>query len=312
MSYKHKFWLKIIKTTEDYLLFVQKNVIPLLKLSLPEHLSFFYTTYQPLPQLKSYNKTKTMIQLIKKMLPLFLAVFTVTLLAANTQPMELQPEFTAATPPALSHEAWDKLLRQNVSADGKVNYKGFQKSKAALNVYLDSLAKNPVQEKWSKAEKMAYWINAYNAFTIKLIVDNYPTTSITKLHDGKPWDVKWIKLGDKTYSLNNIENDILRPQFKDARIHFAINCAAKSCPPILNRAWTAENLNKYLDQQTKAFITNAKFNKINADEVQVSRIFEWYAADFGNLIDFLNKYSATKINPKANVKYVEYEWALNE
>lgn len=212
----------------------------------------------------------------------------------------------------LKHDAWDKLLRQHVTADGKVSYKGFQKSKSDLDAYLDYLGKNPVQDKWSKTEKMAYWINAYNAFTIKLIVNNYPTPSITKLHDGKPWDVKWIKLGDKTYSLNNIENDILRPQFKDARIHFAVNCAAKSCPPLLNRAWTAENLEKNLDQQAKAFVNSSKFNKISASEVSISKIFDWYNVDFDNIVPFLNKYAVTKINANAAVKYADYNWDLNE
>jgi len=253
-----------------------------------------------------------MIQFSKQLLPLFFVVFIAIFLSANNKPMQTEYEYAVPTPPAISHEAWDKLLRANVSADGKVNYKAFQKSEAGLNTYLDYLAKNPVQDKWSKTEKMAYWINAYNAFTIKLILNNYPTTSITKLHDGKPWDVKWIKLGDKTYSLNNVENDILRPQFKDARIHFAVNCAAKSCPPILNRAWTAENLNKNLDQQAKAFINNPKFNKISPTEVQLSKIFEWYAGDFGNIVDFLNPYTSLKINAKATVKYVEYDWSLNE
>lgn len=247
----------------------------------------------------------------KRIMSLLFAVFTAISLPANNETMQPENAFMV-TPPAISHEAWDKLLRQYVSADGKVNYPGFQKSKADLTTYLEYLAKNPVQETWSKNEKMAYWINAYNAFTIKLILNNYPTTSITKLHEGKPWDVKWIKLGDKTYTLNNIENDILRPQFKDARIHFAINCAAKSCPPLLNRAWTAENLQKYLDQQTKAFVNNQQFNKISASEVQLSKIFEWYASDFGNMVEFLNQYTTLKISPKALVKYVEYDWALNE
>jgi hypothetical protein len=221
--------------------------------------------------------------------------------------------FATNTPAeTVSHDAWDKLLRQYVSTAGKVNYKGFQQSKKELTAYLDLLAKNPVQDAWSKNEKMAYWINAYNAFTVKLILDNYPTTSITKLHNGKPWDVKWIKLGEKTYSLNQIENDILRPQFKDARIHFALNCAAQSCPPLLNRAFTAENLNKYLDQQTKAFINNAKFNTISANAVQVSRIFDWYGSDFGDVVAYLNKYSTVKINAKTPVQFTEYNWALNE
>ncbi len=211
-----------------------------------------------------------------------------------------------------SHKIWDQLLQKYVSSAGKVNYKGFKQSKTQLNAYLDELAKNPVQDKWSKAEKMAYWINAYNAFTIKLIVDNYPVSSITKLHNGKPWDVKWIKLGNQTYSLNNIENDILRPQFKDARIHFAVNCAAKSCPPLLNRAWTAENLDQYLNQQAKAFINHATYNKISVSAVQLSKIFEWYGEDFGDIINYLNKYATIKIKSNATVKYIEYDWALNE
>ena len=159
---------------------------------------------------------------------------------------------------------------------------------------------------------MAFWINAYNAFTVKLIVDNYPVASITKLDGGKPWDRKWIKIGDKTYSLNNIENDILRPQFKDARIHFAVNCAAQSCPPLLNKAWTADNLESNFEKQAKAFVNNPKFNTISAKNVKVSKIFDWYKADFGNLIDFLNKYASTNINGNAKVEYVEYDWALNE
>lgn len=215
-----------------------------------------------------------------------------------------------ATPP--SHETWDALLKKHVSATGKVNYKAIKTEKSKLEEYLKNLSTNAPEESWSKAEQMAFWINAYNAFTIKLIVDSYPIASITKLHAGKPWDQKWIKIGSKTYSLNNIENDILRPQFKDARIHFAVNCAAKSCPPLLNAAWTAANLNANLDAQAKKFINNPAFNKLSEKKAEVSKIFEWYAADFGKLIDFLNKYATTKASAKAKVSYLEYDWGLNE
>lgn len=211
-----------------------------------------------------------------------------------------------------SHETWDQLLRQYVSATGKVNYAGLKKDKAKLEAYLDLLQKNPPQNEWPKGEKMAFWINAYNAFTVKLIVDHYPVSSIMKLDGGKPWDVKRMNAGGKSYSLNNIENDILRPQFKDARIHFAVNCAAKSCPPLLNRAWTAANLEADFEKQAKAFINNANFNKISSKEVELSKIFEWYAGDFGDLIAYLNKYASTKINANAKVKYREYDWGLNE
>lgn len=213
--------------------------------------------------------------------------------------------------PAFNHDAWDQLLRKYVSSSGKVNYKSFKADEAKLDAYLKALQDNPLQSSWSKSKKMAYWINAYNAFTIKLILKNHPVGSITDLHGGKPWDVKWIKLGGKTYSLNNIENDILRPQYKDARIHFAVNCAAKSCPPVLNRAWTASNLNSNLEKQAKSFINNGNYNQINSDKIEISKIFDWYSADFGNIIDFLNKYSKTKIEANAKVTYREYNWKLN-
>lgn len=215
-------------------------------------------------------------------------------------------------PPPFSHQAWDDLLKKYVTSSGRVNYAGIKKDLSKLNGYLQDLQNNPPQNDWPKNKAMAYWINAYNTFTVKLIVDNYPVASITKLEGGKPWDKKWIKIGDKTYSLNNIENDILRPKYKDARIHFAVNCAAKSCPPLLNQAWTADNLNNNFEKQAKSFINNPSFNKISDSKIQVSKIFEWYASDFGNLIEFLNKYAATKIDGKAKVEYLEYNWDLNE
>jgi len=226
------------------------------------------------------------------------------------EPIKEEPK--APTKPPFSHDTWDQLLRKNVSSSGKVNYKAFKANKAALEAYIKLLQDNPLQNSWSRSKKMAYWINAYNAFTVKLIVDNYPLSSITKLDGGKPWDKKWIKLGSKTYSLNNIENDILRPQYKDARIHFAVNCAAKSCPTLLNRAWTASNLESNFEKQAKAFINNASFNKIDEKNIEVSKIFEWYAVDFGDLIAYLNKYSSTKIKSNAKINYMEYNWNLNE
>lgn len=213
---------------------------------------------------------------------------------------------------AISHEGLDSLLQKYVTEAGNVNYKGFQTDKKALDIYCQLLANNPVQDDWSREEKMAYWINAYNAFTIKLIADNYPTKSILNFDGGKTWDVKRIKLGDKKFSLNNIENDILRPQFKDPRIHFAINCAARSCPPLWNRAYTAENLDSILEIRTKTFINDPKFNTISASKAAVSKIFEWYAADFGDLKEYLNKYAATQLKSTATVAFREYDWGLNE
>ena len=213
---------------------------------------------------------------------------------------------------SLTHQAFDDILKKYVSASGNVNYKSLKNETSKLNVYLSEIEKIKVSDLSGRNEKMAFWINAYNAYTLKLILKNYPLSKITDLNGGKPWDVKWIKLDGKTLSLNNIENDILRPVYKDARIHFAVNCAAKSCPPLLNKAWTAKNLESNFQTQTKKFVNDPNFNKISKKKVEISKIFEWYGEDFGNLVDFLNKYSLTKINSNAKINFVDYNWSLNQ
>lgn len=209
------------------------------------------------------------------------------------------------------HTLWTQVLSTFVDNQGQVNYQGLKAEHTLLDTYLQSLASNPVQDGWSREEKLAYWINAYNAFTIKLILDNYPVKSIMDIDGGKAWDKVWIKLGNKSYSLNQIENEIIRPQFKEPRIHFAVNCAAKSCPPLLNQAWMPATLDAQLEQRAKSFVNNPAYNTIKTSNIQVSKIFEWYNQDFGNLISFLNNYSATTIKSGAAIAYREYDWALN-
>ena len=211
---------------------------------------------------------------------------------------------------AFDHSAWNDLLKKNVSATGKVNYKGFKADLELLDAYMRSLNEGAPTEAASKEERLAYWINAYNAVTVRLIVSNYPLSSITKLDGGKPWDVKRYANGGKKLSLNDIENNILRPM-GDARIHFALNCAAKSCPPILNEAFTAENVNKLLEQRTRQFINSSR-TVIEKDEIKVSKIFDWYGKDFGNVVDFVNKYAKTKAAKTAKVTFLEYDWNLND
>ena len=212
---------------------------------------------------------------------------------------------------SLSHDVWNVLLNKYVSSIGKVNYSAFKAEEGKLDEYLNILEDNPVSESWSRDKKLAYWINAYNAYTVKLILKNYPVKSITDLHAGKPWDVKWINLSDKKLSLNNIENDIIRPEFGEPRIHFAVNCAAKSCPPLLNKAWTSSNLESNFEKQSKEFINNPAYNSVSENEAKVSKIFEWYKKDFGDLKAFINKYSDIKLAPKAKIKFMEYDWTLN-
>ncbi len=232
--------------------------------------------------------------------------------SAPGSPSAPAPEPAPGISPAPElHAGWDALLRRLVDSKGRVNYAGFKNAQPELDRYLQTLADNPPKDTWSRDEQMAYWINAYNAFTIDLIVDNYPVSSILKLDNGKTWDVQRIALGGKKYSLNQIENEILRPKFKDARIHFAINCAAKSCPPLYNRAFTAANLQGALEQRTRQFVNNPAYNSIAADGAAVSKIFEWYAVDFGDLREYLNRFSETQLKIEAAIRFQEYDWALN-
>ncbi len=208
-----------------------------------------------------------------------------------------------------SYKNYDAFLKKYVSTSGNVSYKKIKKSEIET-IVKEFQAATP-QKNWAKNEQLAYWLNAYNLFTINLIVDNYPVKKITDLDKGKPWDVKRIDLGGQKYSLNDIENIVIRPTFKDARIHFAINCAAKSCPPLLNIAFTASNVQATLEQRTKSFITS-KSTILTEKNVKISKIFDWYKADFSDLIGFLSKYSTIKVEKDAKIEYNEYDWNLNE
>ena len=234
----------------------------------------------------------------------------------NDYPIMRMLLFFLLTLPALSHakpnyDAWNALLEKYVTADGRVDYKGLKADSAALNRITEAFSAQTPTENWSRNQRLAFWINVYNAFTIKLIVDNYPIGSITLLDGGKPWEVKRVRIGRTVYSLNEIENDIIRPEFKDARIHFALNCAAKSCPPLYNKAFLPSTLDKQLDQRTRVYL-HPFTRSWSASTVELSKIFEWYRDDFEDLGLFLKKYTGVKIAPGAAIKFTPYDWNLNE
>ena len=164
-----------------------------------------------------------------------------------------------------SHQIWDGLTKKYVSSNGKVNYNGFKNDLAELKKYINYLASNPVKSSWSKNETLAYWFNLYNASTVYLIATNYPISSITKLENGKPWDKKFIVSGDKTYSLNDIENVIVRPKYKEPLVHVAFNCAAVSCPNLLNEAFVPEKLYAQLKSQANKWVNDASKNKVDSE-----------------------------------------------
>ncbi|OIQ37038.1 MAG: hypothetical protein BM555_01655 [Crocinitomix sp. MedPE-SWsnd] len=210
----------------------------------------------------------------------------------------------------LDHKIWDELLKRHVSSSGRVDYRGF-KGDSRFNKYLIYLAANHPNSEWNTNETMAYWINAYNAFTIKTIIDNYPVKSIMNID--KAWDKKNINLGTKTYSLSQIENDILR-KMGDARIHFAINCASESCPKLLNKAFNNDNLQRYLKQTTTDFLNDESKNNFKSNPIKISKIFEWYKEDFskGDIISYINKHSTLNLPSDSKIEYLEYDWSLND
>ncbi len=222
--------------------------------------------------------------------------------------------FAGVGEPKFDHSSWDRLLQKHVSTKGNVNYEGFKKDQMALDAYLTSLSKTKPEVSWSRNEEMAYWINAYNAFTVKLMLNHYPLESILSVNGGKAWDLKFIEIKGEKYSLNNIEHDILRKNYADPRIHFAVNCASISCPKLFNTAFFAEGLEEKLEKAAKEFINNSSKNSVTANQAQVSKLFEWYKDDFtksGSVADYLNKYSTTKLTTD-KISFKEYNWNINK
>ena len=222
----------------------------------------------------------------------------------------------------VSHETWDSLLREHVSPEGWVDYPGFIRDSSRLDSYLRLLQRHHPNEKyWGRDERLAYWINAYNAFTVKLIIDHYPVASIKDIKNGIPfvnsvWDIKFIQIEGANYDLNNIEHGIIRAKFNEPRIHFALNCASISCPGLWNRAYAADKLDEQLTRAARDFLSDERKNILSKDKAQLSKIFSWYGMDFKkggkSVIEYINQYAPVQVDPDAKVEYLEYDWGLNE
>lgn len=213
------------------------------------------------------------------------------------------------------HQLWNELLQEYVSNEGTVNYKGLKKAQKDFYGYIYVLSLIAQHENFNaltREQKLAYWINAYNAFTVDLILRHYPVKSIKDIKD--PWKQRHWKLGNKWYNLDEIEHKILR-KMNEPRIHFAINCASFSCPKLQNKAFTAENLETQLNKATYEFLEDTNRNIISKDKIHISKLFQWFAKDFkteGTLIDFLNKYSKVSISANAKKSFMDYNWNLND
>jgi len=212
---------------------------------------------------------------------------------------------------------FDSLLQKNVDKTGRVDYQSLKNNETLLDNYLAYIQNNEPTKDWSSNKKKAFWINTYNAYTIKIILNNYPLKSIRDIKiDGKTaWKIPFVKVGQKRYTLDQIEHKILRKKFNDPRIHVGINCASVSCPRLWNFAFTEDNIASSLDNLMKVFINDTTRNKISKNNVALSEIFNWFSKDFiknGTIINYLNTYAAIKISEKASIKYLTYDWSLNK
>ncbi|MBT5290136.1 MAG: DUF547 domain-containing protein [Flavobacterium sp.] len=212
---------------------------------------------------------------------------------------------------------FDSLLQKNVDKTGRVDYQSLKNNETLLDNYLAYIQNNEPTKEWSSNKKKAFWINTYNAYTIKIILNNYPLKSIRDIKiDGETaWKIPFVKIGQKRYTLDQIEHKILRKKFNDPRIHVGINCASVSCPRLWNFAFTEDNIASSLDNLMKVFINDTTRNKISKNNVALSEIFNWFSKDFiknGTIINYLNTYAAIKISEKASIKYLTYDWSLNK
>ncbi|MFT6870968.1 MAG: hypothetical protein ACJA2L_002247 [Polaribacter sp.] len=224
--------------------------------------------------------------------------------------------FFAFTSTNAQSSIFNDLLRKHVSKAGIVDYVALKNDETTLDLYISYLEKTVPAIAWSENKKKAFWINAYNAYTIKLILENYPLKSIIDIkEDGKTaWKIPFAKVGESTYTLDHIEHKILRKTLFDPRIHVGVNCASDSCPKLGNMAFTEENIEATLENLMTDFVNDSSRNKLSKKKVQISSIFDWFQDDFtknGSMIDYLNKYSTTKINPNAKISYLKYDWTLN-
>jgi hypothetical protein len=233
-----------------------------------------------------------------------------------------------------SHGAWDALLKKHVVLlDGgkasRLDYAGMARDRDALKAYLAELSAVRDAEfgGWPRNERMAFLINAYNAFTVEKILTRYP--DIRSIWDfgkifGNPFKDDFFALLGERRSLDAIEHGMLRPGYKDPRVHYAVNCASIGCPMLREEAYVPARLDAQLDEQARRFLSDRSRNRYDAEsgKLQVSRIFDWFAEDFepraryfapyaGLLADGADGREAVR-GARAGLDFLDYDWSLND
>ncbi|MFK8139050.1 MAG: DUF547 domain-containing protein [Bdellovibrionales bacterium] len=227
-----------------------------------------------------------------------------------------------------SYSDWNSFLAKHVEMYPKkseLKYKEAVKERAVLDSIVEKYSKVKKEDfkSWSQKQQMAFLINVYNAHTVKVIVDHYPVGSIkdSKIAFLSPFKKDFYPLFGEKRSLGYIEHDLLRPDYKDARIHFAIVCAAVGCPSLQNKAFTVENMDELFEKGAKMFLSDSSRNRLDGDRLRISKIFDWFEGDFdhsyGSVQEFLEpylnngKFSKEQFK-KLKISYTKYDWDLNE
>ena len=242
-----------------------------------------------------------------------------------------------------SHSQFTRVLTEFVK-DGTVNYRNLQQKPDSFNEYIKQLEsiKESEFDQWNQEEKLTYWVNAYNAFTINIILENYPIkkgkglkakmypeNSIRQISG--VWDKINVKSGGKSFTLNDMEHEVLRKKFEEPRIHFAIVCASIGCPELWNHAYEAKHIDDQLEQATKRFVKNREKVRVDLTNgtLYLSKILDWFKEDFSEfkgetkygkyngVVSFCYGYfpKAVQNQLKSNrlrIKWLEYDWSLNE
>ncbi len=229
---------------------------------------------------------------------------------------------------SIDHQAWQEILDtylvKEASGVNLFKYSSVSDSdRKKLKTYIDGLAAIDPRQ-YNRNQQMAYWINLYNALTIDVVLDAYPVKSILKIGGSffspGPWNKKYLKISGQKVSLNDIEHGILRPIWKDSRIHYAVNCASYSCPNLSATAYTAGNLDDQLTMAAKDYINNPRGITVDGEDLMLSKIFDWYQVDFGKneseLLQELAQHAEPELaerlkNHDGDIDY-EYNWDLNE
>lgn len=269
---------------------------------------------------------------MKQSLMITLAIVLGTVQACSS--VEVRPVDSAAASEVRDPDALFSAILADHVREGHVDYARLREDRR-LEQYVAWLSVTDPDSAYSDpAARLAFWINAYNAYTLKLICDNYPVESINDLHFGgivigtvtnkTAWDNEFAVVGSATYSLNDIEHNIIRKRFSEPRIHFALVCAAVSCPPLRSEAYTRDDLEKQLDDQARVFLSEVTKNNFDMTTrtAHLSKIFAWYKDDFGSSEEALLRYlapyladdvaaSMTADPTQWRIKHTDYDWRLN-